>query len=145
MAARRLILVMLVLLVLSSAVAALIPIERDALDDTSTTATATKEPAPTGKLVRGKIDADRSKARTIRLRAGDQLQLTVTSSKPGQVEILEPGVLETIDPFLPVHIDLLPLDQGAYLVRLIPPQPPTARGRVIGRIVVGPRRARRPT
>src|SRR3954466_8672066 len=98
MAARRLILVMLVLLVLSSAVAALIPVERNRAGESSTTSTtAATPPPPTGTLVHRHVDADRARPRTIRIDRGDQLELTVTSAKPGQVEIIELGVLEDVD------------------------------------------------
>ena len=138
MAARRLILVMLVLLVLSSAVAALIPVERDALENSSTSSTTTTAaPKPTGELVRRRVDADGKKPQTIELDKGDQLELTVMSSKPGQVEILVLGALEDVDRFLPARFDLLPADPGTYQVRFIPPAPSGATGRVIARIVVG--------
>ena len=137
MAARRLILVMLVLLVLSSAVAALIPVERDAVDTTSTTSTTTaREPPETRKLLERKIDADARKPSTIRMTRGDQLDLTVTSSKAGQVEIVELGVFENVDPDFPARLDLFPVDQGIYPVRLVPDAPAGDRGRVIGRVVV---------
>jgi hypothetical protein len=137
MAARRLILVMLVLLVLSSAVAALIPVERDRGDETSTTTTATTAaPPPTGTLVHRHVDADRARPGTIRIDRGDQLELTVTSAKPGQVEIIELGVLEDVDRFLPARLDLLPSDQGTYPVRLVPPAPAGSEGRIVARVVV---------
>ncbi len=137
MAARRLILVMLVLLVLSSAVAALIPVERDAVEETSSSTTTTaQEPAESGELLRRKINADAKKPTTIRLAKGDQLEVTVTSSKPGQVEIAALGVFEGVDEFFPARLDLLPVDQGTYPVRLVPDEPPAETGRVIGRIVV---------
>jgi hypothetical protein len=138
MAARRLILVMLVLLVLSSAVAALIPIERDALEgSSSTTSTTVQEPPATGELVRRKVDADAKRPPTIRITRGDQLELTVTSSRPGQIEIVALGVLQDVDRFLPARFDVLPADRGTYSVGFIPPEPPGATGRVIARIAVG--------
>ena len=137
MAARRLILVMLVLLVLSSAVAALIPVERDALEDTSTSTTTTTQEAPeAGELVERKINADAKQPTTIRMARGDQLDVTVTSSKAGQVEIVELGVFEGVDPDFPAHLDLFPVDQGTYPVRLVPDEPAGDPGRVIGRVVV---------
>jgi hypothetical protein len=137
MAARRLILVMLVLLVLSSAVAALIPVERDALKDTSSTTTTTvQEPPATGELVRRKIDAGAKEPKAIRLAKGDQLELTVTSAKPGVVEIEALGVFEDVDPDFPARIDVLPADQGSYEVLLVPDAPPGDPGREIARIEV---------
>jgi hypothetical protein len=137
MAARRLILVMLVLLVLSSAVAALIPVERDPGEETSSSTTTTaQEPPETGKLLHRKIDADAKQPTTVRMARGDQLDVTVTSSKAGQVEIVELGVFEGVDPSFPARLDLLPADQGVYPVRLVPDEPPADPGRVIARIVV---------
>ena len=138
MAARRLILVMLFLLVLSSAVAALIPVERDALDgsSSSTTTTTAPEPPATGELVKHRLDAQAKKPETIRIAKGDQLELTVSSTEPGQVEIAALGVLEDVDRFFPAHLDLLPADQGTYPVRLVPDEPAGDLGRVIGRIEV---------
>ena len=137
MAARRLILVMLVLLVLSSAVAALIPVERDAVQETSSSTTTTaQEPPESGELLHRKIDADAKQPTTIRMARGDQLDVTVTSSKAGQVEIAALGVFEGVDRFFPARLDLLPADQGTYPVRLVPNQPAGDPGRVIGRIVV---------
>ena len=138
MAARRLILVMLVLLVLSSAVAALIPVERKALDDTSSTTTTTvQEPPAAGELVQHKLDADAKRPDTIRIAKGDQLELTVTASQPGQIEIEALGVFEAVDRSFPAHLDLLPADPGTYPVRLVPDEPAGDRGRVVGRVVVG--------
>src|SRR5438128_1723044 len=150
MAARRLILVMLVLLVLSSAVAALIPIERDRGGDSSTTTTTTTAaPSTTGALVSRHVDAGRARPQTIRIDKGDQLELTVTSAKPGQVEIIELGVFEDVDRFLPARLDLLPSDQGTYPVRLVPPAPAGSQGRIVARVIVegqgsGPKSAQRP-
>jgi hypothetical protein len=138
MAARRLILVMLVLLVLSSAVAALIPVERAARDESSTSTTTTaQEPPAAGELVRRRIDADAKEPATIQIAKGDQLELTVTSSKPGQVEIEALGVLEDVDEFFPARLDLLPADRGSYPVHLVPDEPAGDPGRVIGHVVVG--------
>jgi hypothetical protein len=138
MAARRLILAMLVLLVLSSAVAALIPVERSAVDESSTTTqTTTAEPPEPGDLVRRRVDADRAEPAKIEIHRGDQLELAVTSSAPGQVEILVLGVSQDVDRFSVARFDLLPADRGTYAVRFIPPEPAGDEGRVIARIVVG--------
>jgi hypothetical protein len=137
MAARRLILVMLVLLVLSSAVAALIPVERSSDDESTTTTTTTTAAAPTGELVRAHVDADAKKAAGIRIHKGDQVELTVSSSTPGQVEIPVLGMLEDVDRFIPARFDLLPFDRGTYEVRLLPQGAPTAADRVVGRVIVG--------
>ena len=140
MAARRLILALLVLLVLSSAAAALIPTERGGVSDTSTTSTTTQAeeppPPPTGEALDRRLNADRDRPTTIRMRKGDQLELTVTSSKEGQVEILVLGMLEDVDRFFPARFNLLPVDQGVYPVRLLSPGSAGGEGRLIGRVVV---------
>ena len=137
MAARRLILVMLVLLVLSSAVAALIPVDRDPVEETSSSTTTTaQEPAETGEFLERKINADAKRPPTIRMARGDQLEVTVSSSKAGQVEILELGVFDDVDRFFPARLEVFPADQGTYPVRLLPDGPPSGQGRLIGRIVV---------
>ena len=137
MAARRLILAMLVLLVLASAIAAMIPAGRDAADEPST-ATAPEAPADAqaGELVEAKLRAQASKPKRISAHEDDQLALTVASSRPGEVEIAPLGVLEPVDGFKPVHIDLLLLERGTYPVRLLAPNPSGTRPRVIGTIEV---------
>ena len=122
MAARRLILAMLVLLVLSSILAALVPVERDRLrgdsSSTSTTTEATTEPA--GKLVRRTVGADDATPERIELALGDQLELTVTSPKlADQVEIPAFGQLADVDPDFPARFDVLALETGSFPVRLV--------------------------
>ena len=136
MAARRLILVMLVLLVLSSILAALVPVERDQPeDDTTSSTTTTTEPLPTGELVRRTIAADDPTPERIELGLGDQLELTVTSSKRAdQVEIPFFGELEDVDPNFQARFDLLALEPGKFAVRLV------EANRVIARIEVTARR-----
>jgi hypothetical protein len=135
MAARRLILVMLVLLVLSSAVAALIPVDRAERDETTTQTSTTTQPVPAGELVEARISGDSAKPKRILVHKGDQLSLTVSASSPAAVEIEALGVFDDVDRFLPAVIDLLPVDRGTYPVRLLPDTEP-GTGRVIGRIVV---------
>jgi hypothetical protein len=121
-AARRLILVMLVLLVLSSIAAALIPVDRDRLHDQSSTQT-TMQPAPTapprGELFRRTLPADASRPATLRIAVGDQLALTVTAKHPDMVEIPGFGELENVDPNFPATFDLLAFEPGRFPVRLV--------------------------
>jgi hypothetical protein len=135
-AARRLILVMLVLLVLSSILAALIPVDRNQARNgsTSSVTTTTVAPLPTGKLLHRTIATDDPTPKRIKLNLGDQLELTVTSAKlADQVEIPAFGELENVDPNLPARFDLLALEPGSFAVRLVEAK------RVIGRIEVAPR------
>jgi hypothetical protein len=121
-AARRLILIMLALLVLSSVAAALVPIDREALRDTATETT----PAPaesTGKRVEREVDADAdAEGQRIELRLGDSLALTVSSREPGLVEVVGLGLTEDVDPKEPAVFDLRPIEGGSYPVRLIAPE-----------------------
>lgn len=132
MAARRLIMAMLVLLVLSTILAALIPVERDRLRDSSSTTTTTTTPAePAGQLVRRSIATDDATPERIELSLGDQLELTVESPKlADQVEIPAFGELDDVDPDFPARFDLLMLETGSFPVRLV------EAGRVIARIDV---------
>jgi hypothetical protein len=135
-AARRLILAMIALLVLSSAAAALVPIERDGTNS-STTESTTTAPKPTGKLRHAKISAAAKKPQTVEVTAGDELALTVKVPPPAadQVEIAALGELEDVDQYTPARFDLLLTDAGRYDVRLV-----EADERV-GRIVVRKRRS----
>jgi hypothetical protein len=135
-AARRLLILMLVLLGVSTIAAALVPVDRDAGgDDTTTTSTNTAKP-PTGELVEKSIDANAEEPKTIRVHVGDQLQLRVKSPKRAdEVEISALDELEDVDPDADAHFDLLLFEKGDFPVRLV------EAGRKIGTIVVGPKKA----
>jgi hypothetical protein len=129
MAARRLVIVMLVLLFVSTLAAALIPAP-DTGDETETTRTTEPTAKPAGRELARSIDAAAKRSATIRIAVGDQLTLTVRSPRPDQVEIARLGQLEDVAPTSPARFDLLPADPGDYAVRLL------GAGRVIGRIEV---------
>ena len=114
---------MLVLLVLSSIAAALIPVDRSQTDDetTSSSTTTTTTTRNEGRLLMRRVSAAAAKAPTIRMDVGDQLQLTVTSPLPNMVEIEEFGKLVNVDPNFPARFDLLPFEAGRYPVRLVDP------------------------
>jgi hypothetical protein len=134
-AARRLLILMLVLLGVSTVAAALVPVDRDAGgDDTTTTSTSTAEP-PTGKLKDKTIDAGAKEPKTIRVHVGDQLQLRVKSPKAHEVEIPALDELADVDPDADAHFDLLLFEAGRYPVRLVENE------RKIGTILVQPKRA----
>jgi hypothetical protein len=121
-----LILAMLVLLVLSSIAAALIPVDRGKLSDSSTS-TTTPAAAPQGKLITKRISTTARKPPTIRMHLGDEVRLTVTSPVPNMVEIPAFGQLENVDPDLPAQFDLLTFDTGSFAVRLVDPPGLVAR------------------
>jgi hypothetical protein len=132
-AARRLLIVMLVLLGVSTVAAALVPVERDADGDDTTTTSTTTTKRPTGELMRESIHAGAREPQTIRVHVGDQLQLEITARKADQVEIPRLGELEDVDPDAPARFDLLLFDRGRFGVRLVEAE------RLIGEIVVRPR------
>ena len=122
MAARRLLILLLAVLAISSLAAALIGPQTTREPSAPTTK---REPARgqqardrSGRLIEKTVDAGRRRAETIRLRAGDQLELTVRSRVAGQVEIPRLGLLTDVGPELPAHLSLLPDELGHYPVRL---------------------------
>jgi len=137
MAARRLLIVMLALLALSTLAAALVPPQGQRADTSSTGTTAEsertpKKPAPSGRLSEQAIDASSREPQTIRMRRGDELALTVRSGAPDQVEIPAFGRIEDVGRDDPARFDLLAERTGTFEVRLV------EAGRVIGRISVRP-------
>jgi hypothetical protein len=120
MAARRLILVMLALLVLSSIAAALIPVQRDRVPARESTTTEPKKPTIVpGTFVHRTISADAENKTRIRIRVGDQLGLKVTTEHPGSVEIPDFGQFENVDPAFPARFDILALEAGTFRVKLV--------------------------
>jgi hypothetical protein len=123
MAARRLLILLLAVLAISTLAAALI----------GPRPTRQSPPAPTtagdpprgqqardrsGRLIEKTVEAGRRRAETIRLRSGDQLELTVRSRVAGQVEVPRLGLLEDVGPDVPAHLSLLPDELGHFPVRL---------------------------
>jgi len=117
MAARRLIWVMLALLVLSSAAAALVPIDR-ATRRASTTTTSTATADPTGRALAARVDVGAATVKRIPVRLGDNLTLTVTADAPHLVEVVGLGQTEDVDPDAPAVFDLRPYAVGSHPVRL---------------------------
>jgi hypothetical protein len=122
MAARRLLIVMLVLLGLSTLAAALIP-PREPSEETTTDATETAptatETAPAGEIVPFAVPIDPKRISVVPVSAGDQLELAICSNKPDQVEIPAFGLLETVGPEEPATFPLLVQKPGTYGVRLV--------------------------
>ena len=134
MAARRLIMILLVLLFVSSLTAALVPIDRsgDSTDGETTTTTQPAPEAPAGKLVHARIDTRDERSKAVRLHVGDELALLVSGHVPDQVEIARLDLLEPIDLGAPARFELLADAAGTYPIRLV------EANRVIARIVVSP-------
>jgi hypothetical protein len=136
MAARRLLILMLVLLGVSTLAAALVPPQGDEEQATSTGRTngrpaqAGEDRGPPGRLIERTIRVAPHGADTVRIHLDDQLALTVRSGVADQVEIPAFGQLEDLTPEAPARFNLLPDRTGTFAVRLL------EAGRVIGRIEV---------
>ena len=122
---------MVALLVISSVVAALVPVERRA-SVSSTETTTVDRPGPSGALVTRTLHTGAKKPQTIAIELGDQLALQVTSKAPDQVEIPGFGEIADVDRDAPARFDLLPFEPGRYAVRLVDAK------QTVGWIVVRP-------
>ena len=141
MAARRLLIVMLILLGLSTLAYALVP-PRPTDDAATTTTTEATEPvpadtAPHGSFVPGVVVVEPKGISMLSVNAGDQVKLAVCWSKPDQVEVPSFGLLDPVDSAKPAQFDLLFEEPGNYGVRLIDAD------RVVARIRVGGARKER--
>jgi hypothetical protein len=121
MAARRLIIVMLVLLGVSTLAAALAPVDPGSESTTTSTRTAQTERDEHrgGQLVRETLDAQAEEPKEIRVPVGDQLSLHVESKHFGQVEIRGLGLLDDVTPLDPARFDILADERGRHEVRLL--------------------------
>ena len=135
MAARRLLIVMLVLLGISILGGTLLPTQR-ARDRTATTETTeeitVRDTLPRGELLTRTIEVPAPVQKAIPIHLGDQLLLLVTSKKHDEVEIPKLGLVDAVDPFAPARFDILAVEEGSYPIRLV------AADRRVGRIVVKP-------
>jgi hypothetical protein len=136
MAARRLLIVMLVLLGLSTLAAALIPQEQgeDGSTQTATQATTTTAAPPSPVYLRPtKITVGGKKLPVVSpVRVGDQLTLVVRSRVPAQIEIPEFGQLAFAAPDAPARFELLAETPGTFGVLF------ASTGRVAAQIRVVP-------
>jgi hypothetical protein len=137
-AARRLVVVMLVLLAISTLAAALVPAPKNS-ERTETGTTERKAgqkrnaPAADGELLDGRIDARAGRPKELRIERGDQLSLAVSAPFGDDVEIPGFGLVETVDRFAPANFDLFATRTGTFPVRAV------AADRVLGWIVIGAR------
>jgi len=135
MAARRLLVLMLVVLAISTVGAALLAPRPEPAPDAATmtaeesTSPGTARQAP-GRLVDASVETGAQRAEAIRLRPGDQLELTVRSQITGQIEIVRFGALEDVGPNEPAHFSLLLGEPGRFAVRLV------GSGRIVARVEV---------
>jgi hypothetical protein len=121
MAARRLLIVMLVLLGMSTLAAALAPRPQGG-DEATTTSTAAKrdhrKPAG-GQLVEETFDAQAARPQRVSVPLGDQLSLRVKSSRTKEVEIPKLGLLQDVTRLDPAVFDILASSEGNYEVKVV--------------------------
>jgi|SRR6266508_394221 len=137
MAARRLLIILLGVLLVSTLAAALIGPEpaREPAPGTTTRAEdggVPQESHGTGRLIEVSVQTGEPRPETIRLRPGDQLELTVRGRTPGQVEIPSFGLIDDLGPDSPAHFSLLAAEPGNLAVRLV------GTGRSVARVVILP-------
>jgi hypothetical protein len=135
MAARRLLIVMLVLLGLSTLAAALVPqrtLREGTTGTTTTQATTTTPPPPNPAFLRPtKITVGGKKFPVVSpIHVGDQLRLLVRSRVPAEIQIPEFGLLGFASPNTPARFELLPQNPGTFGILF------AATGQVAGRIKV---------
>jgi len=122
MAARRLLIVMLVLLGISILGGALLPSQRARDRNTttqSTQETTIKDTLPRGDLLMRTIEVSAKKQFVIPVNVGDQLLLAVRSRQPDEVEIPSLGLIEAVDRFTPARFDILATEPGSHPIRLV--------------------------
>jgi hypothetical protein len=133
MAARRLVIVMLVLLGISTLAAALIPTpdrSGPSTDSTDTIASLPEQPQPSqaaGRLVSRKIRID-DKPAIVRVHPGDELRLTVSGPFADDIEIPAFGLTTTMTPYAPATFDVIVPEAGSFAIRAV------QTGRPVGRI-----------
>lgn len=125
MAARRLLIVMVVLLVISSLAAALVPPPDERTTSTSTAEGTREAPPPPeppeGRRVEHRLDLAEKAPRKLRLAAGDQLALTVTSERFAQIAIPAYGLVDTATEGSPARFDVLIDEPRRFAIRLLEP------------------------
>jgi hypothetical protein len=139
MAARRLVAVLVVMLVLSTVAAVLVPAPRRPIgtDTTTTSSTMTRSTEPDrtrGRLVTATMHADRPRP-PVKLHVGDELRLRVISTRSDQVKLDGFGLVEAVDRDAPATFDVFADHAGRFDAVLLDSH------RMVGRIVVTPRRA----
>ena len=145
MAARRLVVLLVVLLGLATAIAALAPTPAQR-KQTSTAANATgttgsgsprslidpaQKPVVNPGTVRAHVEVSNRPPKTIRVAPGDRLVLSVGASYGADVEIPAFGLTGTFTPYAPAVFDLIVLHPGTFPVRTV------RSGRVVALISSG--------
>jgi hypothetical protein len=138
-AARRLVVVMLVLLAISTLAAALLPAPEG--DNPAPPKSkreqrkpkAAPSPDEAGLLLVSRLRVSDQSPKTVRIERGDELRLEVAAPFGADVEIAGFGLTAAVTPFAPAQFDLLATNIGTYPVRVVD------SGRLVGRLLVGKR------
>jgi hypothetical protein len=130
MAARRLIIIMFVLLAISTFAAALAPVQEPATPPIrETTAPAPGPAAGASRLIHARLDADAPKPGVVRAEPGDRLELLVASKQPREISIDRLGLIANAAPGAPARFDTLLGEPGSLPVTVL-------GGASIGRVAV---------
>jgi hypothetical protein len=126
MAARRLMALLLVVLVVSTVAAALIaPLRQDPELTPTEEATQARDAAQaagaddSGRLIQKSVQTPSRNPPKVRMRPGDQLELTVHTRTATQVEIPRLGQLEDAAPDAPAHFSFLASSAGRFEARAL--------------------------
>ncbi len=135
MAARRLLIVMLVLLGVSTLAAALVPPRSAREGSTTSTTTEATETGPLDTVPRGegksaRIEVDSNRISVVPVALGDQLSLTIASDRADLVEIPAIGLIDSLGPNGPALFNVFASRVGSYGIRLV------EADRLVGRIEV---------
>jgi hypothetical protein len=144
MAARRLLIVMLILLGLSTLAAALIPSNalRDEETATTTTEATQTQPAdrlPPGGLFLQSVTVGGRRVPVVPIKIGDELRLTVRSKRADELEIPALGLVQAVAPSAPAHFDILADAKASYGIRFVDADKLAARVEVRKRAAKRPR------
>jgi hypothetical protein len=149
MAARRLVILMLILLGISTLAAALVPRPDEGGEDEAATegtvgaGTGAMEtgPAPNaaparrdGKLLRARIEIGEDEIPVVPIRVGDNLSLEIRSKRAGLLEIPALGRVEAVSPGTAAFFDVRGREPASYGIRFL------GSNRVVARIEVKARK-----
>jgi len=125
------------MLFLSSLAAALAPVQQGPTEGGSSESSTTESTTSAGgapetassepQLIRQGLDAAQARPLLIRASLGDQLQLRVTSERPGTVELVGLGPTEDVGPDQPAFFDVLLESEGTFPIRILDPEREFAR------------------
>jgi hypothetical protein len=126
MAARRLMALLLVVLVVSTVAAALIaPLRQDSelppAEESTQAGDAAQaaESGDSGRLIEKSVQSPSNDPPLVRMKPGDQLELTVHTRTATQVEIPRLGQLEDAAPDAPAHFSFLASSVGRFEARAL--------------------------